>query len=160
MIKLLTNVTVIILLSSLFVIAQKKQTDRDFDGLKGAVKSVVTERADLKKSSGKMFESKRKQQEAITYDSGGNRLTWKTYDYLTGTLFDSVVYNRVNGQKVAMYEDVKNSNKIVQLIASPNEKSSELSNSRYSQTLKYKYDLEGKITEEAWFQSDGTLWLR
>jgi Txe/YoeB family toxin of Txe-Axe toxin-antitoxin module len=155
--KLLT--ITIILLFSFSVLAQNKKTDRETDGLKGSVKSILTERADLKKKSGKLVESARKPEEAITYDSDGNRLTWKTNDYLTGTLFDSVIYSRVDGDKVAIYAEVENPNKITADSPITN-KQVKPADPRYTNKFKYKYDSKGNVSEEAWYQNDGSLWLR
>ncbi len=142
------------------VLAQNKKSDREADGLKGSVESFLTKIADLKKKSGKLIESSRKPKEAITYDIKGNRLTRKTYDYLTGTLFDSVIYSRVDGDKVAIYEEVENPNKITQIISSPPDKPIKSFDPRYTNKFKYKYDSTGNVLEEAWYQNDGSLWLR
>jgi hypothetical protein len=107
----------VLILATAHAPAQNGQTDQEFDGLKGRVKSAVTERADLKKSGAKLVESKRRPESAFTYDQTGSRLTWKSYDYLSGTLFESVVYRRVDGEKVSIYEEVAGSNKITGKIA-------------------------------------------
>ena len=153
----LTIFFILLLFSSGF--AQIQKTDRETDGLKGSVKSVRTEIADLKKTRGKLVESKRRHKEAITYDSNGNRLTWKTYDYLSGALFDSVTYSRVNGDKVSIYEEVNNPNKITQVVSVPNDKPTKSSDPYLSYKFKYKYDSDGNVSEEAWYQN-GSLWLR
>jgi hypothetical protein len=159
MMKLLTITIVFILLVSFNVLAQNKKTDRETDGLKGSVKSVLTEIANLKKISGKLVESDRRHKEAINYDSNGNRLTWKTYDYLSGALFDSVTYTHVDGDKVSIYEEVNNPNKITQITTVPDDKPTKSSDPYLSYKFKYKYDSNGNVSEEAWYQS-GSLWLR
>lgn len=159
MMKLLTTTIVFILLFCFSVLAQNQKTDRETDGLKGSVKSVLTEIANIKKTSGKLVESNRRHKEAITYDSNGNRLTWKTYDYLSGALFDSVTYTRVNGDKVSIYEEVNNPNKITQIITVPDDKPTKSADPYLSYKFKYKYDSNGNVSEEAWYQS-GSLWLR
>lgn len=60
--------------------AQRRETDRDVDGLKGTVSSVVTEVASYKLVSGESVEQSRRPSEQITYDPGGNRLELKEYD--------------------------------------------------------------------------------
>ncbi len=152
-------IIVFTLILPLLVIAQNRKTDRETDGLKGSVKSILTERADLKEKSGKLVESTRKPEEAITYDTAGNRLTWKTYDYLTGTLFDSVIYSRIDGDKVALYENIDSPNKITAGSPTKN-KNSSTRDSRYTNKFKYKYDDKGNVSEEAWHQNDGSLWMR
>jgi len=143
---------------SLFVFAQQRQTDRDFDGLKGAVKSVVTERADFKNSAAKSGETNRRRESEITYDEKGNRLTWKIYDYRSGDLFESVRYALIDGDKVSIEEEVDSPNKITGTIAG--QKKPKKSDPRYTYKLKYKYDAGGNVSEESWIQNDGELWLR
>ena len=157
--KLLAATLVFILFLCFSIFAQNKKTDRETDGLKNSVKSVLTERADLKKTSDRLAESARKPEAAITYESNGNRLTWKTYDYLTGTLFDSVIYSRLDGDKVSIYEEIENPNKITQIVSTPS-KPAKPFDRRYSYKFKYKYDSVGNVSEEAWYQSDGSLWIR
>jgi hypothetical protein len=55
--KLLTTTIVFILLLSFSVLAQNKKTDRETDGFKDSVKSVLTKIANLKKTAGKLAES-------------------------------------------------------------------------------------------------------
>ncbi len=159
MMKLLTTTISFVLLLSLSVLAQKQKTDRETDGLKGLIKSVFTERADLKKTSGKSVESKRKSESEYTYDKIGNRLTWKSYDYLSGTLFDSVIYSRIDGHKVSIYKEIENPSKITAMSA-PSDKPQKPFDTRYNYKFKYKYDSDGNVSEEAWIQSNGDLWLR
>jgi Txe/YoeB family toxin of Txe-Axe toxin-antitoxin module len=159
--KSLTLTIILLLLLPLSVFAQVPKTDRETDGLKGSVKSVVTEIANLKKTSkGKLVESNRRNEEAITYDSGGNRLTWKTYDYVSGLLFESVTYKRIDGDKVAVYEEVENPNKIEQIISTTEDSPANKADPRYSYKFKYKYDDNGNVSEEAWYHSNDALWLR
>lgn len=152
-------VTVLFLiLLSFSVFAQKRQTDREFDGLKGAVKSVLTERADYRNISKKSGEINRRRESEITYDAKGSRLTWKYYDYRSGDLFDSVRYQLLDGDKISIYEKVDSPNRITAKIDAP-EKSAN-PDSRYTYKLKYKFDDAGNVREEAWYQTDGKLWLR
>ncbi len=154
------SVIILILVLSLSIFAQKKISDRENDGLKNLVKSVSTEIADYEFKSGKLKESKRRLKEAVTYDLNGNRLTWKTYDYLTGTLFESGIYDRIDGETVIKYEEVENPNKIVQINSAPDAENLKKFDSRYDYKFKFKHDTEGNISEESWYQSDGSLWLR
>lgn len=160
MIKSLITTIIFVLLLSLSVLAQKQKTDRETDGLEDLVKSVFTERADLKKASGRSIESKRRPESEYTYDKIGSRLTWKSYDYLSGALFDSVIYGRIDGDKVSNYEEVKNPNKITTLSTPNNDKPKKPFDARYDYKFRYKYGSDGNISEEAWYQSNGDLWLR
>lgn len=139
--------------------SQTLKTDRETDGLKGNVRSVITERADVKKTIGKLVESNRRSESEYTYDKNGRRLTWKSYDYFSGNLFDSVVYGNVDGYKVSRYEKVENANKIT-TVSKPIDQPAKASDPRYDYKFKYKYDKAGNMSEESWYQSNGKLWLR
>lgn len=158
MIKLLTYTIALILLFSFYALGQNRKSDRETDGLKGLVKAVFTERTDLKKTSGKLTESKRRPESEYSYDKIGNRLTWKNYDYSSGHLFESVIYSRIDGDKVSIYEEVENPNKITAV--APNGKPQKPFDPRYDYKFKYQYDRNGNVSEEAWYQSNGELWLR
>ena len=123
--------------------------------------SVVTQLASLSKKSKTWVETNRRNQEAITYDRNGQRKTWKTYNYLSGALFDSVIYKLIDGDKVSIYEKVENSDKIGSVtIVVPSTGSPRPSDPRYDYKLKYKYDNNGNVSEEAWYQNNGSLWMR
>lgn len=154
-----SSILAITLLFASISTAQLPKSDRITDGLKGPAKSVLTERADLKKKSGNWVEVNRRNQEAITYDTDGRRTTWKTYDYLNGTLFDSVIYRMIDGEKVSLYEKGDSPNKITS-ISTQRTGLLPLSDPRYDYKLKYKYDSDGNVTEEIWYQNDGSIWMR
>ncbi len=148
---------ILVLLLFLPTLAQKRQTDREADGFKGAVKTVITEKAKLKDDSSELTEYDRKPESEITYDANGNRLSREAYDY-TGTLFESVSYSRVDGSKVAIYREIKDKNSIV--VEMPADARKRRSDPRYTYKFEYKYDSNGNISEEAWYQSDSSLWLK
>ncbi|MBE7515053.1 MAG: hypothetical protein HS105_00350 [Chloracidobacterium sp.] len=158
-IRLLTAPVAFVLLLAISGLAQKQKTDRETDGLKGLVKSVFTERADLKRVSRKLVETKRRSASEYTYDKAGNRLTWKSYDYLTGDLFDSVIYSRIDGEKVSIYQDVANPNKITAM-PDPEKTPQKPFDPRFDYKFTYKYDNDGNVSEKAMIQSNGDLWLR
>lgn len=148
--------TPFLLLSAL---VQKQQTDREADGLKGPVNTVVTEVATFRTDSGKLVEFDLKPESEVTYDADGNRIRRKGYDY-TGVLFESVNYSRIDGDKVAIYGDVDNKNRIVVEMPAPANQPKRRSDSRYTYKFKYKYDSYGNVSEESWHQNDGSLWLK
>ena len=152
-------ISIIIVASVLFLpaLAQKRQTDREADGLKGAVKTVFVEEAKTRSDSGKMAEYDRKPESEVTYDDAGNHVTRKAYDY-TGSLFESVRYSRLNGDKVAIYADVENENTLV--VETPGPPRDRDFDDRYTYRFKYKFDRDGNVSEEAWYNSAGSLWLK
>ena len=151
----------LLLTSLLFLtaLAQRQKTDRETDGFKGAVRTVLTEEAKLRDDSGKLAEYDRKPESEVTYDASGNRASRKGYDY-TGALFESVNYSRVDGDKVAVYGEVENKNSIVVEMPTPANRPKRRSDSRYTYKFKYKYDSDGNVSEESWYQNDDSLWLK
>src|SRR5688500_16718394 len=88
------------LLSAAMVGAQKKQTDREFEGLKGPVKSVSVEKAALKEQAGRRVEeTQRLMDESATYDAEGNLVNDESYDG-DGTLFIKKVYRHAGEEEV------------------------------------------------------------
>ena len=81
--------------------AQRPQTDRDFDGLKGPVKSVTDETAALKKRGKRYVEERRVLSERKTYNADGNFAETESYDEVRGTLFDKAVFSYVGGEQIA-----------------------------------------------------------
>jgi hypothetical protein len=137
---------------------QTIKPDRQIDGYKGFVKKVVTERADLKRIKTKFVESNRRREEDIEYDPAGNRSRQLSYDYIGGLLSEIAVYKKIDGDKVVVYEAGDTPGSItVQLPSSDAEKKSD---PRYAFKFKYKVDADGNVLEEAWWQSNGDLWLR
>lgn len=155
------SMSAFILVAILFLpaLAQKRQTDREVDGFKGAVKTVITEKAKLKDDSSELTGYDRKPESEITYDANGNRLSREAYDY-TGALFESVSYSHVDGNKVAIYREIEDKNSIVVEMPAPADARKRRSDPRYTYKFEYKYDSNGSISEEAWYQSDSSLWLK
>ncbi len=88
------------LLSATVVCAQQRQTDRDFQGLKGPVKSVSVEKAMLKEQAGRQVEEpQRLMDEGATYDAEGNLVNDESYDE-DGTLFVKKVYSQSGAVRV------------------------------------------------------------
>ncbi|HJU53003.1 MAG TPA: hypothetical protein VJ715_00460 [Pyrinomonadaceae bacterium] len=138
--------------------AQKRQTDREFDKLKGPVKTVVAQEATLTESSGKLSESERRPGSETIYDAEGNLVHRKIY--VEGSLFDSTKYGRLNGDKISFSEDVESPNVFITDAPVGANKSMQPADPRYTYKFKYKYDDQGRVTEESWYQSNGSLWMR
>ncbi len=106
-----------------------------------------------------MVDYDRKPESEISYDADGNRVSRKAHDY-TGALFESVNYSRVDGDKVVIYKDVENRNSVVVGMSAPTNQPKRPSDPRYTYKFKYKYDSNGKVSEESLYHNDGSLWLR
>ena len=137
---------------------QKPQTDREFDRLKGPVNTIITKAADVKRTGGKLVESKLRMEDEAGYDADGN-ITYRKH-YEAGDLFGSTKYLRADGDKVSIEESVGNEIVTARPVSARPAKPVQHSDSRYTYKFKYKYDSAGNVTEEAWYQNDGSLWTR
>ena len=149
---------ILVLFLLFFVTYQKQQTDRDFDRLKGPVNTIVTKAADVRRAGGKLVESKLRLADEAAYDAAGN-VTYRKH-YEDGDVFDSTKYLRIDGDKVAIEENVGNEIVTARPLSIPPSQPRQAPDSRYTYRFKYKYDSEGNVTEETWYQNDGALWLR
>lgn len=93
-------------LSTYCAIAQKKQSDREFEGFRGQVKTVTVEKSDLKQSDGTAVEGDRKPQKTLTFDVDGNLLTDKAYDH-NGQEFDIRTYSFIDGERVVKHDSIR-----------------------------------------------------
>lgn len=81
--------------------AQRPQTDREHDRLKGPVKSVTVETATLKKDGGRYVEGPRVPAGRVTYNADGNFAEAESYSAVDGRLTSKAVYRYVGGEKIA-----------------------------------------------------------
>ncbi len=146
-----------VLLSCLDLSAQNRQSDREFQGLKGKVKSVLTERADANMKGRKLIESKRRKQQSISFHPDGSASTNEDFAWDSGDLRELNKYFKVDGDKALTSTFGPGA---IFIIATPPDKPSKPRDPRYQFKLKYKHDDRGRITEESWLQNDGDLWLR
>jgi hypothetical protein len=162
----LFKIFLLLLFSCLPVFGQKQKSDRQIDGFKGTVKRAITERSDIKLVKGKDVESKRLLEHDLEYNAAGNRSREKAYDYMSGLLREIMVYKLVDGDKAVVYEDGDTPGKIVgdlpvtTIDGSPIKVTEGTFDPRYTYKFKYKFDPDGNVLEEAWWQSEETLWLR
>ena len=140
-------------LTAVSAFAQKQQSDREFQGFKGAVKSVTIERAKLTKSGDTTVEAARQPYKMHTFDTDGNLILDKAYDH-RGEEFDLRTYSYVDGERVVKH-DVLSKNVIVGTSKKPGP-----DERRYSAKIKYKYDSQGRRIEKAWLHPDGRPALR
>lgn len=154
--RILYPITAFLLFSSFSLFGQTQKPDREIDGYKGAIRRVVTERADLKRIKGKDVELNRRYEQDIEYDRTGNRYRELSYDYASGLLREIAVYKRIDGNKVVAYQHGPGA--IVAEV--PPKAGMKKFDPRYDFKFKYKHDQLGNILEEAWWHSDGEPWLR
>jgi hypothetical protein len=148
-----------IILFALSIAGQQRKPDREVDGYKGAVKRIVTERADLKLLKGKHVETKRRLAEDTEYDAAGNRSRQLSYDYLSGQLSERANYKMIDGDSTVAF-DVYNTPGSIVATMTEAPTTTKSSDPRYDYKFKYKTDAAGNVTEKAWWASNGDLWLR
>jgi len=141
------------------VFAQTKMTDREFDNLKGKVKSVTIQEAEVVKKRDKEMEEPRNIMEERYYDKSGNII--KTLDNVTN---DLNIYTFIDGDKT--YKKTKT--KLPKFTPPKTTISGRVNNSneakptdeRYTFKFKYKYDAQGRVIEEKWYLNTGILWVK
>jgi hypothetical protein len=143
---------IIISLLFLSVNAQKKLTDREFDGFKGKVKSVATSYSSFENKDGKSVEKPSGVKYEEHYDENGN--TSMTLNYVVG---DKNIYSFIDGEKT--FKTVKNEGVGGSGISGTSSLDSKPKprDERYSIKFKYKYDDKNQVTEEILYSNDGEL---
>src|SRR4051794_27032353 len=76
--NLLVSLVLSLLLCTM-IAAQSRKTDKNYDGLRGAVKSVRVETAKLSSKSGQWVEGKWTPQRTVHYDKLGNKTNEAVY---------------------------------------------------------------------------------
>ena len=155
--KRATLTLLLISLTTLSAFAQKKQSDREFEGFRGQVKTVTEERAELQQSGDTAVEAARKRNKMITFDTDGNLVTDKAYDQ-RGEEFDVRTYSFIDGERFVKH-DVLSKN-VIAVAPAPGKQSKQPRDPRYSARIKYKYDSQGNQIEMAWLHPDGRPNLR
>lgn len=134
--------------------AQKPHTDRENEGLKGPVKSMVVEIAELKKEGGQNVAGPRSLKERATYDAEGNRV--HTERYIDGELWAKSEYRYVEGVQTAdthqQYPTISvSSSMALPNLVPPNSKpvppSATPPMKRFTEKFRRKYDARGNVVE-------------
>ena len=129
--------------------------DATDDGLRGPVKSVLTESEDL---SGTWSVQSRKRNWFDNYNELRSRTRRESYDY-RGNLSSIAVYGYIDGGRVMYSKTIEREYNPPPMVvgAAPNAKKSD---PRYHYKFEFKYDEKKRLTEKTWFQSNGDVWLR
>ena len=129
--------------------------DATDEGLRGPVKSVLTESEDL---SGTWSVQGRKRNWFDNYDERRNLTRRATYDY-RGNLSSINVYGYIDGGRVMSSKTIEHEyNPPPMVVGAP--PSAKKSDPRYHYKFEFKYDQKKRLTEKTWFQSNGDVWLR
>jgi len=142
--------------------AAQKRTDRESAGLKGPVRTVRLEWAEISQQDGKAVERPRKLQFTTTYDEKGNRKEVTNYN-LNGSLQDKRIYTRDGEGNLTETIYKADGTMDSKLIYTYDEKGRITGWSVYDAvgSLRRKaigaYDAHGKPTESAIYNADGSL---
>ncbi len=138
-------------------VAPRIGTDAHDEGLRGRVKTVLTESQDL---SGTWSLQTRKPNSMEYYNEGGNLTRRESYDY-KGNLSDLTVFGYLDGTRVSRFETIRREyNPPPMMIARPLGEPAPKYDSRYSYKFSFKYDEKKRLIEKTWIGNDGTLWMR
>jgi hypothetical protein len=146
-------------LLTLPVQAQKRQTESELDGLRGAVKTVAVEQAGLKRSSGKLIESARSLSAVTTYDVNGDRASEKHYDE-AGRLTRVNSYTDADGYRVESGESFDYGDGRILRAPVPGADPQRGSDLKDTAKYKYKYDGGGAVSEVGVYSEGGFLDVR
>lgn len=144
---------VLLLLSAFPTHAQKPESEREFDGLKGAVKSEVMESAKITIVDGKQVESSRQTIRIVYYDEAGNKTRVEYYE--DGFLQTVRVYSDLDGNRVVKSKEVPAS-KVMSGGVGPRRLNSNLKrDTSFTTTFRFKFDAKGRRIEEAVINDNG-----
>jgi hypothetical protein len=152
---------VIFILTALPSLAQKQMTDKGEEGLKGQVKTVTVELAQLSNVNGKWVEGKRYPASVDTYDLKGDLTQRDRIDY-KGKPLDKSVYSYLDSERVVKIDLFEASFAIPGPPApfAVSEAAKSNRDSRYTFKFKYIYDSEGRRVETDWYENDGRVFSR
>lgn len=140
-------------------VAKRLRSDAEDEGLKGRVKTVLTEREDL---SGTWAVSGRKPSSMEYYNEQGNLIKTESYDY-RGNPSDITVYGYLDGDRVSHSNSIDYEYNpppmMIAAAAAPGQAKPKY-DPRYSYKFKFKYDEKGNLKEKVWYSNDGALWMR
>jgi hypothetical protein len=156
--KSIARILIVMFLMSFPTLAQKLKSDREDEGLRGKVKIVSTETADLSNESGKLVEGRRKPSLNETYDVDGNLIEQTFYDYM-GNLSETRKFGYVDGERVSKHERTRHVYDPPPA-APPSQATNKKWDPRYDWMYKYKYDARGNRIERTIYNGDGSLWIR
>jgi hypothetical protein len=132
-------------------------SDAQDEGLRGRVKTVLTESQDL---SGTWEVQTRKPNSMDYYNERGNLTKRESYDY-KGNLTEITAYGYLDGGRVSDSERIQQEyNPPPIMIGPPAGEVTPKYDPRYSFKFTFKYDERKRLTEKTWIGNDGKLWLR
>lgn len=136
--------------------AQTRQTDKEFDRMRGPVKTVVLEYSEFRPVGDQWLEQPRVLNSSVTYDKDGNWTQTKRYDS-QGRLSESLNFSYLGKERVALADDVLRPDAIA--VVTPLPRGTRI-DPRYSHKFIYVYGKDGQRLQESHYLSGGFLALR
>ena len=140
-------------------VPRRAGSDASDEGLRGRVKSVLSESEDL---SGTWSVQGRKRDLLDTYNEQGNRVRTEEYDS-RGNLSAITVYGYIDGSRVSAFNSIDreyNPPPLIVSVAPAPGAEIKKPDPRYQYRFGFKYDDKKRLTEMTYFQSTGEIWLR
>src|ERR1041384_4801382 len=131
--------------------AQSSKSDREYNGLKGKVRSVITQRAKLSNKDGQWVEGQQQLSYNESYDEQGNLTERVSFDY-RGNMSQQSTYTIVDGGKVAKIKCFDHDYTPPPPMAPPPAADAKPRDPRYDQ--KYQYRYEGNKIERTLYYND------
>lgn len=137
--------------------APKLKSDAEDEGLRGRVKVVFSETADLKEVDGTLVEGKREPASAEYFNEKGNLLKRVSYDW-AGNPRDITVFGYIDGERAAKYGSMRYEYDPPAPMAppSPPGQPKPPSDPRYTHKYSYRYE-NGSLIEKLVYGSSGKL---
>jgi len=138
--------------------AQGKMTDRELEGLKGSVKSVISETESLNLNGVSVSQSRQKKDEYYFNKEG------RVVEIVIPDLNAKMVFSVIDGFKTyrntKINEESQSNNKVI-VVDQPEKPRNTISpENRYNFKFNYEYDTQGRVKIEEQFLNDGKLFQR
>lgn len=137
----------------------RHQSDSEADGLKGRVKTVLTEYNAVTRGPGAPAEGRHQPLRTDYYDENGNLTRSLVYDS-DGRPSDVFEYFFLNGERVYKTGNVQSKDSLPTVVKPSRQEGREERDPGYDVKLIYKYDARGNRVEELQYLNDGSLEAR
>lgn len=138
--------------------AQKKMTDRELEGLKGSVKSVIIEIENLNPNGTSAGQARQKNIEYY-FDKEG-KVTEMVFPELNGKWIFSIIDGFKTYKNTKINKEPE-SNAMVVVVNPPKKADNTVSpDERYNGKFIYKYDVQGRVKTEEHYFNDGKLYQK
>lgn len=140
------------------VSAQKKMTGRELDGLKGLVKSLITEVEPLN-PNGVSLNQPRQKNDEYYFDKEG-KITEIAFPELNRKMIFSVIEGFKTYKNTKINEEPESNTRVIVIDQSKKPDNTVSSDKRYNGKFTYEHDAQGRVKIEEHYFSDGKLFQK